>query len=96
MILDVMGLDIVAPARLTRESGEVQEGQSGRLLYAELLETRGFRAGDFVTVRLQEPPLGDGGNPARDRARCAGPGACPRGGKPVGAGAGHAAAAAGR
>lgn len=59
VILDVMGLDIVAPARLTRESGEVQEGQSGRLLYAELLETRGFRAGDFVTVRLQEPALGD-------------------------------------
>lgn len=57
VVLDAMGLDIIAPARLTRESGEVREGQSGRLLYAELLETRGFRAGDFVTVRLQEPAL---------------------------------------
>ena len=45
------------PARLTRESGAVQEGQSGRLLFAELLETRGFRDGDFVTVRLEEPEL---------------------------------------
>lgn len=59
VILDVMGLDIETTARLTRESGEVQEGQSGRLLYAELLETRGFRAGDFVTVQLAEPPLSE-------------------------------------
>lgn len=57
VVLDVLGFDITAPARLTRESGEVEEGQSGRLLYAELLETRGFRAGDFVSVRLEEPQL---------------------------------------
>ncbi len=57
VVLDVLGVDITAPARLTRESGAVQEGQSGRLLYAELLQTRGFRAGDFVTVALQEPEL---------------------------------------
>jgi multidrug efflux pump subunit AcrA (membrane-fusion protein) len=57
VVLDVLGVDITAPARLTRESGAVEEGQSGRLLFAEMLETRGFRAGDFVTVRLQEPQL---------------------------------------
>ena len=57
VVLDVLGIDVTAPARLTRESGAVEEGQSGRLLFAELLETRGFRAGDFVTVRLQEPEL---------------------------------------
>lgn len=57
VVLDVLGVDITARARLTRESGAVEEGQSGRLLFAELLETRGFRAGDFVTVRLQEPQL---------------------------------------
>jgi multidrug efflux pump subunit AcrA (membrane-fusion protein) len=57
VVLDVLGLDITAPARLTRESGAVEEGQSGRLLFAEMLETRGFRAGDFVTVALQEPEL---------------------------------------
>ncbi|WP_420396761.1 efflux RND transporter periplasmic adaptor subunit [Nioella sp.] len=57
VVLDVLGIDVTAPARLTRESGAVEEGQSGRLLFAELLETRGFRAGDFVTVRLHEPEL---------------------------------------
>lgn len=57
VVLDVLGFDVTAPARLTRESGAVEEGQSGRLLFAELLETRGFRAGDFVTVQLQEPEL---------------------------------------
>jgi len=57
VVLDVLGIDVTAPARLTRESGAVQEGQSGRLLYAEMLETRGFRVGDFVTVALQEPEL---------------------------------------
>ena len=57
VVLDVLGEDFTVPARLTRESGAVQEGQSGRLLFAELLETRGFRDGDFVTVRLEEPEL---------------------------------------
>jgi multidrug efflux pump subunit AcrA (membrane-fusion protein) len=57
VVLDVLGVDLTAPARLTRESGAGQEGQSGRLLYAEMLETRGFRVGDFVTVALQEPEL---------------------------------------
>lgn len=59
VLLDVLGMDVTAPARLTRESGAVEEGQSGRLLYAELQETRGFRVGDFVTVALQEPELRD-------------------------------------
>lgn len=57
VVLDVFGLDITAPAVLTRESGAVEEGQSGRLLFAQLQEVRGFRAGDFVTVQLEEAPL---------------------------------------
>ncbi len=57
VVLDVLGADITAPARLVRESGAVADGQSGRLLFAELQETRGFRVGDFVTVRLDEPEL---------------------------------------
>lgn len=57
VVLDVLGDNVTAPARLTRESGAGQEGQSGRLLYADLLETRGFRVGDFVTVALNEPEL---------------------------------------
>lgn len=55
--LDVFGLDLSVPARLVRESGAVAEGQSGRLLFAQLLETRGFRVGDFVTVAVEETPL---------------------------------------
>ncbi len=59
VVLDVFGLDLTAAATLTRESGAVGEGQSGRLLFARLDETRGFRAGDFVRVEVEEPPLDD-------------------------------------
>ena len=57
VVLDVFGVDVTAPATLTRDSGSVEEGQSGRLLFARLEETRGFQAGDFVTVQLEEPEL---------------------------------------
>ncbi|TCP44497.1 efflux RND transporter periplasmic adaptor subunit [Rhodovulum marinum] len=56
-LLDVFGADLQATGRLTRESGAVAEGQVGRLLYASLDTAPGFRPGDFVTVRLEEPPL---------------------------------------
>jgi multidrug efflux pump subunit AcrA (membrane-fusion protein) len=59
VLLDVLGVDLTVPGVLTRESGSVEAGQSGRLLFARLDETRGFRNGDFVTVRLQESPLSD-------------------------------------
>jgi len=57
VVLDVLGVDVTATGRLTRESGSVSEGQSGRLLFAELDMPRGFRVGDFVTVEVIEPPL---------------------------------------
>ncbi|GAB5447795.1 efflux RND transporter periplasmic adaptor subunit [Gymnodinialimonas sp.] len=57
VILDVFGLDVQADATLTRESGAVEEGQSGRLLFARLDETRGLRVGDFVRVEVDEPTL---------------------------------------
>lgn len=57
VVLDVLGLDVTAPATLTRESGSVAEGQSGRLLFAGLDTPRGFRVGDFVTVEVIEPAL---------------------------------------
>ncbi|MBF9030707.1 HlyD family efflux transporter periplasmic adaptor subunit [Rhodobacterales bacterium HKCCE3408] len=57
IVLDVLGLDVTATGTLTRESGAVAEGQSGRLLFARLEDARGFRVGDFVTVRVEEPPL---------------------------------------
>jgi RND family efflux transporter MFP subunit len=55
--LDVFGTDLVARGRLTRDSAAVGEGQTGRLIFARLEEARGFKPGDFVTVRVEEPPL---------------------------------------
>ncbi|PTX54913.1 RND family efflux transporter MFP subunit [Litoreibacter ponti] len=55
--LEVLGTDLSFPARLTRESAAVTEGTTGRLLFAELDESRGLRPGDFVTVSIEEPPL---------------------------------------
>jgi len=57
VILDVFGLDLASTAVLTRESGAVEEGQSGRLLFASIDVPRGLRVGDFVRVELEEPPL---------------------------------------
>ena len=57
VVLDVLGADVTATGVLTRESGSVREGQSGRLLFARLDTPRGFRVGDFVTVEVIEPPL---------------------------------------
>ncbi|MBF9032760.1 HlyD family efflux transporter periplasmic adaptor subunit [Rhodobacterales bacterium HKCCE2091] len=57
VVLDVLGLDVTAPGVLSRESGAVAEGQSGRLLFARLDRAAGFRVGDFVTVEVEEPTL---------------------------------------
>ncbi|MEL6640755.1 MAG: HlyD family efflux transporter periplasmic adaptor subunit [Pseudomonadota bacterium] len=55
--LDVANLDLTTVGTITRESAAVGEGQTGRLLFARLDGAAGFRPGDFVTVRIQEPPL---------------------------------------
>ncbi len=55
--LDVSGVDILAAGRITRDSPAVGEGQTGRLIFATLDSSAGFRPGDFVTVRITEPPL---------------------------------------
>jgi len=57
VILDVFGLDLTAEAVLTRESGSVEAGQSGRQLFARIDTPRGLRVGDFVRVEVAEPPL---------------------------------------
>ncbi len=57
VVLDVFGLDMTAQAVLVRESGAVEEGQSGRLLFARIDTPRGLRVGDFVRVELEEPEL---------------------------------------
>ncbi|MFD1912701.1 efflux RND transporter periplasmic adaptor subunit [Halodurantibacterium flavum] len=57
--LDVMGVEIEAAGNLTRVGAAVEEGLTGRLVYARLETPRGFRPGDFVTVRVREPLLED-------------------------------------
>lgn len=55
--LDAAGSGLTATGKITRESAAVGEGQTGRLLFATLEETSGFRPGDFVTVQIEEPVL---------------------------------------
>lgn len=55
--LDVAGVDLAATGRVTRTSAAAGEGQTGRLVFAALGQAAGFKPGDFVTVRVQEPAL---------------------------------------
>ena len=55
--LEVAGFEITSPGQLVRASATVAQGQSGRQLFVNLTAPRGFRPGDFVTVRLSEPAL---------------------------------------
>ncbi len=57
--LAVSGFDLIATGRIDRESAEVGEGLTGRLLFARLEAAPGFRPGDFVTVEIREPGLDD-------------------------------------
>ena len=55
--LDVLGIDLTATGRISRESAAVGEGQTGRLLFAQLNAAPGLRPGDFVAVQVNEPAL---------------------------------------
>ena len=55
--LDVDGVNLSASGRIDRESATVGEGLTGRLIFAGLDRAPGFRAGDFVTVTILEPPM---------------------------------------
>lgn len=55
--IDILGVSLEARGVISRESAAVGEGQTGRLLFARLDAAPGFRPGDFVSVRIQEPPL---------------------------------------
>ena len=55
--LDVTGVDLEAQGRISRASAAAGEGATGRLIFAELSRANGFKPGDFVTVRVQEPVL---------------------------------------
>lgn len=55
--LDVAGVDLEARGQISRESVTAGEGATGRLIFAQLQGAPGFKPGDFVTVRIQEPTL---------------------------------------
>ncbi|MEP3296614.1 MAG: HlyD family efflux transporter periplasmic adaptor subunit [Pseudoruegeria sp.] len=55
--LDVLGVNLSAQGVVSRESASVADGQTGRLLFAQLDSSRGFRPGDFVTVEIKEPEM---------------------------------------
>ncbi|NCQ25337.1 MAG: efflux transporter periplasmic adaptor subunit [Rhodobacteraceae bacterium CG17_big_fil_post_rev_8_21_14_2_50_63_15] len=55
--LDGFGLDLTASGRIIRQSASVGEGQTGRLIFAALDSAPTMKPGDFVTVRVAEPPL---------------------------------------
>lgn len=57
--LDVLGAEVTAAGRVSRVSAAVGAGQTGRLVYADIAGARGFRPGDFVTARIDEPMLSD-------------------------------------
>jgi len=42
---------------LSRDSGSVADGQTGRLLFARLDNAIGLKPGDFVSVKVAEPAL---------------------------------------
>ena len=55
--IDILGVDLETTGQVSRESAAVGEGQTGRLLFARLDTAPGFRPGDFVSVKIEEPPL---------------------------------------
>jgi RND family efflux transporter MFP subunit len=55
--LDVAGIDLTATGRISRASVTAGVGQTGRLMFAEIGQSAGFKPGDFVTVRVQEPSI---------------------------------------
>lgn len=55
--LDVTGIDLTARGVISRASAAAGEGQTGRLVFAQLDSAAGFKPGDFVTVRVSEPQL---------------------------------------
>ncbi|MGB1212098.1 MAG: efflux RND transporter periplasmic adaptor subunit [Pikeienuella sp.] len=59
--LDLDDRPLVVPGFLDRADAVIGEGQAGRLVFAKLELEAGtlLRPGDFVTVRIVEPPLDD-------------------------------------
>lgn len=56
-VLDVSGVDLTATGRIDRAAVTAGDGQTGRLVFARISDAVGFKPGDFVTVRVQEPDV---------------------------------------
>lgn len=57
VLLEQGAAPIIGQAQLVRAGAAVEAGQAGRMLYARLAGTHGFKPGDFVTVKLAEPAM---------------------------------------
>ena len=57
MSLDAIGGSVTSKAVLSRDSGSVADGQTGRVLFARLDNAIGLKPGDFVSVKVEEPAL---------------------------------------
>lgn len=55
--LATQGLDLRATGRIVRDSGAVEDGQTGRMIFAKLDKAGGLKPGDFVTVEIEEPTV---------------------------------------
>lgn len=55
--LEAFGVDLTATGKVSRASAAVGEGQTGRLVFAQLDPAPGLKPGDFVTVTIDEPQL---------------------------------------
>ena len=55
--LDAIGGSVTSKAVLSRDSGSVADGQTGRVLFARLDNAIGLKPGDFVSVKVEEPAL---------------------------------------
>ena len=55
--LSVMGAELTSDAVISRDAGAVGDGQTGRLVFAQLDKPIGLKPGDFVSVKVQEPEL---------------------------------------
>ncbi|WP_282076977.1 efflux RND transporter periplasmic adaptor subunit [Epibacterium ulvae] len=53
--LDAADSDLRTSGQISRDSGAAGEGQSGRLIFARLSTSPGFKPGDFVSVSVKEP-----------------------------------------
>ena len=48
---------LTADGVIIRDSASVAKGQTGRQVYAKLTKSVGFKPGDFVAVKVEEPTL---------------------------------------